>query len=303
MITCDLGSNTLRILEFDCVSKKRIREFEKVVRTAHDIHKTKRISPESIERILGALKEASTLFDFANHQVYAVTTEAMRLAQNATDVIQEIKQAVGIEFKIIDGQEEARLTLQGIESGLEDANIPSDNYCMMDLGGASTEISFKKEGVILSKSFSFGILSTAQKYETLENIEKNILHVSACVRDFIEENEIKLDAYEKFVATAGTPTTVAAFLESMPYCSYDYKKINGKILHIRDFGNALTSLLRLGENEREFWVGTNRADLVCAGILIVQNIMNMLGFETCVVIDNGLREGLAISKCNTQGTS
>ncbi|MBE0491000.1 MAG: phosphatase [Sulfurospirillum sp.] len=298
MITCDLGSNTLRVLEFDCKHKKRVLEFERVVRTAYDLDKTNKISDASIQRIFDALTEAQGIFDFANHSVFAVTTEAMRRANNAQKLVQAIKQKFGITFEIIDGLEEARLTILGIESGLDDASISKERYCMMDLGGASTEISFKKDGDILSKSFPFGILTTAQKYENLEAITQNVPQITACVRSFMDANHIKPHMYEKFVATAGTPTTVAAFIEAMPYASYDYKKINGKMLSLQDFTQTLQALLQMPNERREFWVGTNRADLVCTGILIIQEVMQMMNFTTCIVIDNGLREGLALLKCD-----
>jgi exopolyphosphatase/guanosine-5'-triphosphate,3'-diphosphate pyrophosphatase len=298
MITCDLGSNTLRILEFDCTRKQRLKEFEKVVRTAKDLYKTSIICEESKRRILDALSEASGIFDFASQEVFAVTTEAMRRANNSDDIIQAIKEKFGIEFQIIDGDEEARLTLLGIESGLEDAKISCENYCMIDLGGASTEVSFKDAERTYSKSFSFGIVTTAEKYENLDNIQSNIQNVISPVLEFIAEYKIDLKLYTKFVATAGTPTTVAAFMDGINYQSYDYKKINGKVLHVNDFQTSLERLLQLKEQEREYWVGTNRSDLVCAGILIIKNIMNAFGYSECIVIDNGLREGLAIAKCN-----
>ena len=41
MIGIDLGSNTLRVVELDCVTKRRIRAYEKIVRTAKDMHLTR----------------------------------------------------------------------------------------------------------------------------------------------------------------------------------------------------------------------------------------------------------------------
>lgn len=299
MIACDLGSNTLRIVQIDCTTHKRIKEFERVVRTAQNIYKTKKISQESIQRIKQALREAQKIFDFKNEKVYAVTTEAMRQANNAFEIIQEIQNEFGITFEIIDGKEEARLTLIGIEGGLKEANKKFKSYCMMDLGGASTEISFlKQETATLSKSFSFGIVTVAEEYKTLGNIEKNIDKILLHVKDFLSEENIDTKGYDTFVATAGTPTTVAAFLEGIDYKSYNHEKINGKTLHVKDFRDSLNSLLKLTSDEQEFWVGTNRSELVCAGIIIIEKLMQILGFGECVVIDNGLREGLAIEKCN-----
>jgi exopolyphosphatase/guanosine-5'-triphosphate,3'-diphosphate pyrophosphatase len=50
-------------------------------------------------------------------------------------------------------------------------------------------------------------------------------------------------------------------------------------------------------NEAERYTGTNRRDLVIVGILIVKAIMRKLGFETCIVIDDGLREGVVLEQC------
>jgi exopolyphosphatase/guanosine-5'-triphosphate,3'-diphosphate pyrophosphatase len=299
MIACDLGSNTLRIVQYDCKTQKRIQEFEQVVRTAQDIYKTKKISQKSIERIRQALAKAQKIFDFSQDEIYAVTTEAMRQASNSKEIIEQINDEFGITFEIIDGKEEARLTLIGIEGGLKEANKNLKSYCMMDLGGASTEISFIQEGKTLSKSFAFGIVTVAERYKNLENIEKNIDSILLHVKNFLLENDIQPQEYENFVATAGTPTSVAAFLDGLDYKSYDHEKINGKTLHVKDFRNSLERLLQLNEKEQEFWVGTNRSELICAGIVIIERLMQILDFHECIVIDNGLREGLAIEKCNT----
>jgi exopolyphosphatase/guanosine-5'-triphosphate,3'-diphosphate pyrophosphatase len=52
--------------------------------------------------------------------------------------------------------------------------------------------------------------------------------------------------------------------------------------------------------EREIAVGTGRSDLIAAGILIYKQLFSLLAFESCVVIDDGLREGVAIEACSNQ---
>jgi exopolyphosphatase/guanosine-5'-triphosphate,3'-diphosphate pyrophosphatase len=295
IIACDLGSNTLRIVEIDTLTKERLCEYEKTVRTAKDLHKTGIISEESKKRIFDALSEANEIFDFKTKEVYCVTTEAMRRAKNASEILCEIKKRVGLDFVIIDGDEEARLTLLGVENALLKLGIDNSKYCMMDLGGGSTELSFKSKKETKSKSFPFGIVHIAEKYGSLEAIEKGIEKELHVIDSYLAEQQGM--PYRYFIATSGTPTTVCAFLQGIDYASYDYKKINGKSLHVDDFTRALEKLLSMNESQREFWVGTNRSDLVCAGILIVKAIMQKLGFTECIVIDDGLREGLALSKC------
>ncbi|WP_024955809.1 hypothetical protein [Sulfurospirillum arcachonense] len=293
MIACDLGSNTLRIVKIDPLSKERLKEYEKSVRTAKNLYKTGEISQDSIQRIFYALKEADILFDFKNNEVHCVTTEAMRKANNSQEILKQIKNEFGLDFKIIDGQEEARLTLLGVKHAIKKCKIITNSYCVIDLGGGSTEISFINDKDIQSKSFGFGIVKIAEKYESsIKKIENNIDEEVKIIDSFIKDKKCT-----HLIATAGTPTTVCAFLEGIDYKNYDYKKINGKSLHVEDFSKALSKLLRMDKKSREFWVGTNRSDLVCAGILIVIAIMKKLKFENCIVIDDSLREGLAISKC------
>jgi exopolyphosphatase/guanosine-5'-triphosphate,3'-diphosphate pyrophosphatase len=49
--------------------------------------------------------------------------------------------------------------------------------------------------------------------------------------------------------------------------------------------------------EREVIVGTGRSDLIAAGILIFKQLFSMVEFESCVVVDDGLREGVALEVC------
>ena len=39
-------------------------------------------------------------------------------------------------------------------------------------------------------------------------------------------------------------------------------------------------------------------DLIVSGILIFKELFKMSGFEKCIVIDNGVREGIAKDYCN-----
>lgn len=300
MIAGDLGSNSLRFVQIDCDTHERIKAYEKAVRTAKDLHKTGLICEDSIQRILSAIEEADRIFDFQNHEVHCVTTEAMRLAKNSNEVLEKIEKEYGLRFEIIDGKREAEFTLIGVTHAMKKVGVDTSSFITMDLGGGSTEISFINSEKKLIKSFPFGIVLVAEKYQSLDRIEEGIKEELKPLQEFIQENEIFTCNYKNFIATAGTPTTVSSFLLGIDYASYDYKKINGNRLHVDDFSKALAKLLALKVDEREKWVGTNRSDLVIAGILIVKEIMKILEFDECIVCDDSLREGLAISKCNRE---
>ena len=111
------------------------------------------------------------------------------------------------------------------------------------------------------------------------------------------------EVYEKkgkvdvFVATAGTPTTVAAMKLGLTYETYDASKINGMELEVDELDLYLDKLLSMPIEQREIAVGTGRSDLIAAGILIYKQLFSILEFDRCVIIDDGLREGVAIEIC------
>jgi exopolyphosphatase/guanosine-5'-triphosphate,3'-diphosphate pyrophosphatase len=102
-----------------------------------------------------------------------------------------------------------------------------------------------------------------------------------------------------FVATAGTPTTVAAMKLGQTYVTYDAKKINGTSLEMKELDFYLKKLLSLPFEEREIAVGIGRSDLIAAGILIFKQLYSIVEFDVCVVIDDGLREGVALEGCSS----
>ena len=295
MIGCDLGSNTIRIVQIDCKTRQRVKEFERIVKTGHNLHKTKIISETSVQNILNALKDASKSIGFKKHNTKCVTTEALRIAKNSKQVLEKIYNNFGLDFKIISGEQEAKYTILGVKAALSEKDIDEDSFAIFDLGGGSTELSYIKDENISTKSFPFGILNTHEKYGN--KLEKKIKKELEPLQSFADKHK-KPDF---LVATAGTPTTVCAFLQGMDYTSYNYKKINGKTLHVKDFLKAYEMISSLSKKEQERFCGTNRSGLIKTGIIIIVNLMQAIGFEKCIVIDDGLREGVALSLCTNKG--
>ena len=295
MIGCDLGSNTLRIVQIECHNKTRVKAFERIVRTAKDLHVTGLISESSKENIFNALYEASELFDFKNERCFCVTTEAMRIASNAKEILEEIEAIFGLTFQIISGEKEAYLTSLAVENALKREGYEHQTYALFDLGGGSTELTFCKNGIKHSQSFPFGIINVAERYT--KDREQHVTRVVESISTFTQTQPHISSTFLQLVTTAGTPTTVAAFLEGLDYAHYDANVVNGKVLHVNDFEEAFERLSAMNEEEAERYTGTNRRDLVVVGILIVTAIMRKLGFERCIVIDDGLREGVALEQC------
>ncbi len=301
MIALDLGSNTLRGVKLDCKTFERVKEFEKIVKTAEGMHERPIIKKETADRIIKALKEAEKVLNFEKEKIIAVATAALRMAENKKEIIEKIKEETGIEFKIISGEEEARLTALAVEERLKKLNKNEKNFITADLGGGSTEIVIKNRKDLLIKSVNIGIVTFAQKYETVKNIKKNAPKAyEKELKPFLEKLYKDYEKPTVLTATGGTATTITAFLNDMSYGNYDYEKINGKILSVEDISKALHDLLKLDVKEREKWVGTGRGEFIIAGIYLLISLIKTCGFSEIVVIDDSLREGAAIKGCKEE---
>lgn len=263
------------------------------------MHETGRISDEATVRVIAALEEADRLFDLGNSRYHAVTTAAMRMASNRTEVLERIEEASGIRFEVIDADREAFYTLKAVRARLASLKIDSRSLAMIDIGGGSTEVIFYQNGERISQSFPVGIVTIAQQCGGPEEVRYLLEEKLFDVRQFVRDYYAVHGRADTFVTTAGTPTTIAAFLQGMTYSNYDPERINGFVLTREDCEHALCDLLRLDEKTRSIYVGVGRETLIVAGVVIVEAFYDVLGFERSVVIDDGVREGVAISACQS----
>lgn len=288
MIAIDLGSNTIRFIEFD--GQRWGESFEKIVKTAESLHSTKRIGDAALERILVAIKEAQRKIDFSAHEVVGYTTAAMRLASNAEQILTTIALKTGIKFTIIDAQKEAKLTLDAVRYRLLKLGIEPESFLLADIGGGSTELIHWHDGHADSVSLNTGIVTlTESAGPSMDDLMEKIRLFTQEVHDvFLSTSKTHL------VLTAGTPTTIAAYLLGMNYHTYDPEKINGVRLGLQECYRVYGELLAMDESTRTLYVGVGRENLIIAGILMVSAIYEALGYDEAIIIDDGLREGIAL---------
>ena len=298
IIAIDLGSNSLRILKMNCETKERLGEFHKTVKTADGLSHSGLISKEAVGRVIVALNEAKEKLDFNNAIVKAVTTEAIRQANNSDEVLKTIQEHTDVVFEVIDGEQEALYALTAIQERLKILGERPNSFMMADIGGGSTELLFHYgEGKTFSKSFPIGIVTVTQTFKTLPEIANAIPALMNPMKNYYNEVTSAYGEVELFVATAGTPTTVAAMKLGMEYETYDAQKIHGTRLSQKDLVAQLMKLLEMTQEERIRAVGVGRDDLIVSGILIYDELYNISKFKKSMVIDDGIREGVAFSEC------
>jgi len=296
----DLGSNTLRITVLLCATGHAVYTDEVIVRTADGLTIEGRVSDGAIERIIRGLK--SFLAPLQGHifTLRAVTTEALRRASNAETVLRQIYQQTKISFEIISGAEEARLTLLAVSQRLLRLSRETESLVLVDIGGGSTELTLKYGDQVLTESFPLGIVTLTQESANRDEMWWILKQRLLAIRQFWQRSISRCGKPLQFVATAGTPTTVAAMKLGMNYASYESSRINGTVLHRNDLEVQQERLLTMSIGERRETVGEGREDLIISGIMIFDAIYDLLGMESAVVIDDGLREGVALALCQQQ---
>jgi exopolyphosphatase/guanosine-5'-triphosphate,3'-diphosphate pyrophosphatase len=298
VIAIDLGSNTIRAIKYDCSANEKLDEFERIVKTADKLVETGVITDEAIKRIIEAILDIKKRF--GEDKIKAVATEALRSAKNADDVLRRIKEKTGIEFEIISPYYEAKYTAIAVENCLAKCGFESNRFFLVDIGGGSTELILKNKENIMSESFKFGIVTFTQRYKTIDAIKIAVKKKAKVFKDFID---LAFSTYKKpkiFAASSGTPTSIAALKKGMNYHTYDPKKVNGTIITMDDLDYWAEKLLKMEMKKREELVGVGRGDLIITGIYIFREIFKLTKYRECVVCDDGLREGVAISECKRE---
>lgn len=294
IVSVDLGSNSFRVLKYDYLNHKIISEYNEVVGMADGLVDTGIISREALTRVVNAINHSIEVLNYNPKDAICVTTAAMRKASNNKEVLEFFKTNTGMNFQIIDGKEEARLTLLAVKYALKRENIKSDNFILLDIGGGSTEIIVNTGENYEAHSFDFGIVTMTQKYLKEHDLHNDLDERKTEIKEFLDSFNIDFENYS-FVATAGTPTTIAAVKLGQDFFSYDRNIVNGAIVNLEDLDYCLNIFKNSTKEEIARLVGRGRVEFIEVGIFIYKAIFEVLNKKESIVLDDGLREGVAVN--------
>jgi exopolyphosphatase/guanosine-5'-triphosphate,3'-diphosphate pyrophosphatase len=226
--------------------------------------------------------------------VTIVATSAVREAPNGAAFAADIEARTGRRVRVIGGDEEARLTLRGIQAGLGRA---SGRIVAFDIGGGSTEYIRADDGVPRAAvSLRLGVVSLAEDFPFPHRVD---LATFAALRDGVLAHlrtalprEIRESRPDRLIGTAGTATTLAAL--DLGLARYDAARVQGHVLSRAAITVRLDALAALTLDERAALppLERGRADLILPGIAIVLATLECLGVDAMQVSDWGIREGI-----------
>jgi len=162
----DLGTNTCNLLIADAEAEGSfvtIYDRKLPVKLGRGGIHNNILLPDAMERGIAALQNhLHTIRSYNVSKVVVVGTSALRGAVNRHEFINKVKELLGMEIKIIDGELEAALIFRGVRLSLPDR---LGKYLIMDIGGGSTEFILANDHeIIWKRSFNIGI---ARALETI----------------------------------------------------------------------------------------------------------------------------------------
>jgi len=294
----DIGTNSIRCIVVEVVGgdKFRVLDDEKAtVRLGRNLVSGGDIAPDAWERAMENLLRMKKIVDgYGVDAVEAVATSAVRRAANGTAFIRAVKERTGIRARVISGEEEARLVSL---SGLHNFDLEGVRYAMVDIGGGSVEIvtalgsrieefySLELGAVALTERFLGQDPVTRQQYLRLQK------HVRAALKQSFGGEEASAQC---LVGSGGTMTSIASMVMAIRRESYDsahgYEILRSDIVHL------LAMLLRKDLSERKEVPGLNpdRADIIVAGVAVVDELMRFFDANVLRINERGIREGLIL---------
>jgi exopolyphosphatase/guanosine-5'-triphosphate,3'-diphosphate pyrophosphatase len=277
----DIGSNAARLLITEVFEKDKTEPvFNKInlirvpLRLGIDVFEKGIISTEKANKLIETIKAYKHLLSiYEIKHVKACATSAMRDAANSREVLKQVKDATGIDIRVISGSEEASYIN---ENHVAEHLDKEHSYLYIDVGGGSTELTFfAKEKMIFKSSFNIGTLRLLKKKVKDEQwIE---------LKEFIKQNTKN---YNTITAIGSGGNINKVFSLS--------KKKEGKPLHIdllKDYLKELSSV-SLQDRMELYKLREDRADVIVPALQIYVNVMRWANAEEIYVPKIGLADGL-----------
>ncbi len=254
-----------------------------------------RLSQEALHRAWEAVLDFRAIAEGAGaERTLAVATAATRDAENGPDFIARMRKELGIEVRILSGEEEARFGFLGALGGL-----PVDHGVLFDMGGGSMQVShFRGRRLMTSVSLPLGSLRLSDAFlKSDPPTGGEVKRLREHARAALEEAGVgPLEKGEQFVGTGGTLRNLAK-IDRRGREGYPITRLHGYVLGRRRVKEITGLLVERKQKRRERVPGLNddRGDSIVGGSLAIQTLMEVLEAPDVVVSGQGVREGLARS--------
>ncbi|MDN5326360.1 MAG: exopolyphosphatase / guanosine-5-triphosphate,3-diphosphate pyrophosphatase [Moorella sp. (in: firmicutes)] len=281
----DIGSNSVRLLLGE-VAGEHVRPRRAELRSTRLLAGATGgwLQEEPVRRTAAAVAELAGLARVYHPAGMAcIATSAAREARNPEILTAAVATGAGLEVIIIDGSTEARLAYRGALAGL---TVPVDNPLVIDIGGGSTEFSWREDRELQFTSVRVGAVRVMEESLDREAIRSLLAPVLARVRK---------SRPGLIIGTGGTITTLAALELALP--AYRPELVHGLVLPAGRVAGWRRRLAALSLEDRRNLPGLQpeRADIIVAGVTILEIILAGLGAASLQVSEADLLWGLLLA--------
>jgi exopolyphosphatase / guanosine-5'-triphosphate,3'-diphosphate pyrophosphatase len=291
----DLGSNSFRLVVFMAADGwwKRTDEIYEPVRIGEGLAASGRLGEKPIERALATLEVFAHFCHAAGLQsgsVDAVATSAIRDAENAAEFLARARELTELPIRVLSREEEARY---GYLAAVNSTTLTDG--CVLDLGGGSLQLvgvadrlaresgSWRVGTVRMSERFlpPNGPAKRKQMEELREHVARELQQAS-----WLAQTGRRLVGLGGTVRSLATAAQRAAGLPS--------NGVQGMVIERAALDELVERLAALPAAERSTIPGVKpaRADLILAGAIVVQGVLQAGNFDGLETTEAGLREGV-----------
>ncbi len=295
----DIGTNSIRciVVEVDLQGRYTILDDEKAtVRLGENLAASGVISAAAFARAVDAVSRIHKLIDGLKvSEVEAVATSAVRSASNGEELVSVLTRELGREIRVISGDEEAELVAL---SARHNFDMSGKRYMIIDIGGGSVEImSAVANHVESCFSLDLGAVLMTDRFMKSDPVQPSELtklkrFVRSVLKSRFPEDR---PSVQTFIGSGGTITTLASMVMNMRKQSFSsshgFEVLRSEVVHL------LAMLVRKDVKSLRNVPGLNpdRADIIVAGLVVIDELMKFFGANMMLVNERGIREGLIIS--------
>ncbi len=287
----DLGSNSFRLVVFTHTDDwwKRTDEIYEAVRVGERQETGGPLQPKPMERALETI-ELFAHFCRATgiERVRPLATSAIREASNREEFVRAAKERSGLDIQVLSDEQEARY---GYLAAVNSTTL-TDGVAL-DIGGGSMQLTHVEDRLArAARSWRLGAVVTTERFLGAQRVKpKHLKALREHVRDELTEAPWLDDAGGRLAGIGGTVRNLAAAVmheRGMP--SYG---VQGFCIDRSELDALVDRLADLAPSDRGGVPGIKpeRGDLILAGAVVVQSVMEAGGFATLEVTEAGMREG------------
>lgn len=296
----DLGTNSTRLLVAD-VSGGQVRELERrseVTRLGRGVELSGQLSAEAIEDVCSTVAGYVDAYaPLEVDEVAAIATSAVRDAANGGAFVAELRERFGLQPRLLDGEQEARLTYLGATAGRDGA----ESTLVCDIGGGSTELIVGRgREVSLFRSLRLGVVRHTERHlkgdpPTATELEALAGDVHAALAAALASERAPSAA--EGIAVAGTATSLAGIDLGLDVREPTTRpSVHGHRIGIEAIQRICSRLsaMPLAERREVRGLHPDRAPTIVAGIVILIQAMRAFGLSEIEVSEHDLLHGAAL---------